>query len=230
MNGSRQDVELDKSLYNDFEADHLDSYVVKLNIPLSIDEISHFEIIRDGGFDWQMAYVKVFSLESGDYLAGNDQTQLVDEDIPVLIQKDQKWETKPTNTWHAPIQNGKLTVNKLTITIKTSDDFLSGTNDDVFFHIHYLTDAGAQAELTTELDTDWHDDFEMDQIDSYDYQLDVPIPLDKFLYFEIKKKGKDDWVIDWIKVCDADSGKQIAAVESQHKIESDEGYIRINVK
>lgn len=228
MNGDHQKAELDKSSYNDFEAGDLDSYEVELDVPLSIDEISHFEIYRDGGLDWIMEWVKVYSFEGGDLLAKFENKTLVDE-THVFIPKVERWEA-PSTSWHAPIQTSQLKIKKITITIKTSDITFSGTNDDVFFHVHYLSAAGEEVTEKIELDNSYHDDFENDQIDSYTYQFLGSVPIENFLYFEVKKEGKDDWVIDWIKVCDADTGKQIAAMEERHMIESDEGYVRINVK
>ncbi|MCR5458958.1 MAG: zinc dependent phospholipase C family protein [Acetatifactor sp.] len=222
-----QDVELDKSGYNDFEAGDLDSYVIKLNVPLSIDEIDHFILYKEGGGDWKMSYVKVFSMESGDYLGGITEERYVDQ-TPVSIKKDVKW-AKPEASYHAPIQSDKVMIKELTITIHTSDEFTSGTNDDVTLSIHYINADGKEVDETVTLDTEFHDDFEQNVTETYHHKLPGAVPLENIKYFELKKKGKDDWIIDWVKICDAVTGKQIGATEGRQIIEKDEGYVRINV-
>jgi len=230
VNGTKQDVKLDKSGYDDFESGDLDSYLIKLKVPMSIDEIRNFEIYKDGGWDWKMKYVKVFSLEGGNYLAGYEKEGYVDK-THIVIEKAARWQAQNTETtWHAPIQPVKEMVKEITITIKTAGETYSGTDDDIFFHIHYLSPAREEIDEEVELDTSLHDDFEKNDTDTFRHTFYSAVPVEDFLYFELKKKGKDDWVVEWVKVHDTATGRQLGAIEGRYELTEDEAAIRINVR
>ena len=150
-------------------------------------------------------------------------------DAPLIILKNAKW-IPPEENWHAPIQPAKQLINELTIAIKTSGETFSGTDDDVTLYAHYLDASGREVLESSELNTSMHNDFETNDVDTFQWKLQGPVPLENFLYFEVKKKGKDDWVVEWIKISDAQTGVLLGSVEGRFELSSKEDYVRINAR
>lgn len=95
-------------------------------------------------------------------------------------------------------------IRKIIITIKTSKDMWSGTDDNVYFGI--ITKDGKTYEIL--MDKPGYNDFERGDVDDYIFELPKQIRLDEIKQFRLRKdyiKISDDWKPEWIKVTDTDT-------------------------
>ena len=115
-------------------------------------------------------------------------------------------------------------IQNLKITIKTSSDFLSGTDDNVYFAV--LSTAGRVYE--TLMDKSGYNDFERGDLDSYDFVLPVKIPLDDIIAFRLRKDYisiDDDWKPAWIQITDNSTQQLVYKQDINIVIKKREPYI-----
>lgn len=214
---------LDKNWYNDFEMGDLDTYYMDLKQPIKLEQIRNFSLRKNGNDDWKVNYIQVHDRNTGICLAKKD-----------IYQKIGKKEYIIECLQAETILNGdsldESNLEKLMVTIKTSNKRWSGTNDDVYFEVYYMEHQGDKAEkkcFRYYLDTSWHDDFERGDTDSFHIKLKKKIRTSDLVAFRLYKKGSDDWYVDSVRVDDAARGYCLCNHVEHKKLitKNDEIYI-----
>ena len=227
-NGARFDVILDKEGYNDFEQNDHDTYLVRLDHPRSIDEISHFELYKNGGGSWKAEFIRVFSTKSGDCFADSRLDREIGEER-VRIPKTEKWVADTSGIGHAPVRPSEDLVKGVVVTVKTADELYAGTDNDLYFTTEYYIYNNQVEKDERCLDTAGHNDFERNDIDTFEIYFKTPIEKEDLKRFTLTKVGKDDWVCDWIKVYDIETKIQLGSVDGPWSLGSEEEIIFISV-
>ena len=80
------------------------------------------------------------------------------------------------------------------VIVKTKDESLAGTNDNIAITIHGTLGSTSPYYL----DLDWHDDFEPGNKDSYKFYRYEDVGA--ILCVTLETDGTDDWVVDYVGV------------------------------
>ena len=115
------------------------------------------------------------------------------------------------------------TIRNINITIKTSKDKWSGTDDNVYFGV--LTKDKKKYEIL--LDRAGYNDFERGDVDCYRFELPFNIPKSNISAFCLRKdyiRISDDWKPEWIQITDANTDEQIQKVKINKVIKDREPY------
>ncbi|WP_265443424.1 PLAT/LH2 domain-containing protein [Acetivibrio straminisolvens] len=186
---------LDKSFYNDFERGDLDTYPFQIRNPIDYNEIKNFYIRKRGGSDWKPEHITVCDRRTGICLAHHRFSGKVTS-AWTLVPFDRTYMDNFIN------RDEGLGICRLQVVIKTSNDLWSGTDDNVYMEIKF--DDG---EHKVYLNTDWHNDFERGDVDTFNINLPRRVQKSSIKSFEFYKKGSDDWKIEWIKISDIETGE-----------------------
>lgn len=115
-------------------------------------------------------------------------------------------------------------IQNIKITIKTSNDLWSGTDDNVYFAIILLN--GKVYE--TLMDKSGYNDFERGDVDSYDFEIPAKIPLFDIQAFRLRKDYitiDDDWKPAWIQITDNTTQQLIFKQDINKFLKKREPYI-----
>ena len=216
-------VLLDKSGYDDFEQNDLDTYTVHLPVPLSYSEIDYFVLSKNGDDAWKVDSVIIYDEDSEEVVSHCVMKKKIGKKGEIIPKGDS---TLPSDTdvdSYAPKQDEEqdAMVDAVKVSIKTADKWWAGTNDDIFFKIFYAGENNKSYYIKTELDTSWHDDFERGDTDTFIIKLPKSIPLKKFSHFELYKKGSDDWTIKSVIVQRLSGGVPFPFGQYNNQIELD---------
>lgn len=190
---------LDKRFYNDFEMGDLDTYSFEIRNPVDYNEIKNFYIKKEGGGAWRPAYITVCDRRTGICMAH----QCFNRNVT------SKWSLVPfdrTFMDNFVNRDGDSGIYAFQVVIKTSNDLWSGTDDNVYMEIKFddsdPTNPYSDDKYRAYLNTDWHNDFERGDIDSFNVYLPMSVKKSSIKSFEFYKKGSDDWKIEWVKISD----------------------------
>lgn len=115
-------------------------------------------------------------------------------------------------------------IQNLKITIKTSSDWLSGTDDNVYFAV--VLNSGKIYE--TLMDKNGYNDFERGDVDSYDFVLPTKLPLYEIQAFRLRKDYisiDDDWKPAWIQITDNSTQQLVYKQDINEVIKKRDPYI-----
>lgn len=226
-----QTTQLDKYMYNDFEAGDRDTYTMQLSIPKTYKEIDYFVLKKKGSDDWRVAFVMVYDMDSNECISLAQLNRKVGSG-GITIEKGNS--TLPADddeeAGSAPNQaaSTEQKVSCVIVTIKTADKFCAGTDNDVFFTTYYWDEAaGQEKSIEEQLDTSWHNDFERGDTDTFRVSFRMPIPRNNLRRFAVRKKGSDDWTIDWVKVQDLNTGACIGKYSGRKELRKNSDSISI---
>lgn len=190
---------LDKSGYNDFEMGDLDTYSFVIRNPVDYNEIKNFYIKKEGGSDWKPEYITVSDSRTGICMAHRNFSQNVTSEWS-LIPFDRSYMDNFVN------RDDDSCIKAFEVVIKTSNDLWSGTDDNVYLEIKFdnsdPSNPYSNDKYRVYLNTDWHNDFERGDVDTFNVYLPMPVKKSSIKSFEFFKKGSDDWKIEWVKISD----------------------------
>lgn len=195
------------------KSEQLEFHTVLLNetIPISSIESFYFELKSDNL--WIASEIDIYDNRTGIKLASTRDLKVpYKEKVYIYIFKnlDTEYVIQETPN-NVPTVSNKKNINNLLVTIKTSDKSFAGTDNDVYLNINTK-----YSSISYILDKDYYNDFEREDLDTYNITLKGPLKTDEIKNFTLWKKGDDDWHVDHITIRDEKSDKLIVP---QYKIE-----------
>ncbi len=177
-----------------FRANRLDIFSLNLPCSIALNEIASFKIKHLSKDKWIYSHLTIVDERTEVILARSNKTILSANTILQMLLFDNVSDLY-TNS------NVINSISKLKVTIKTSGDTYSGTDNDVKLSVVFTNNTSKEFLL----DKSNYNDFEAGDLDTYELTLDKPVYLEEIKYFSICKSGDDDWKLKYIQIFDAET-------------------------